>query len=181
MSGLTDLNATYSFDPAHTQLGFVVRHAMVTNVRGTFGDVAGTAVLIGSDPDASSVEVTMQVTSVDTGSEGRDDHLRSADFFDVETYPTIHFASTAVKLVDATHVDITGDLTIKDTTRQITLPMEFTGAATDPFGNERVGFEGEVKVSRKDYGLTWNAAMETGGMLVADTVKLTFEVSAIRA
>lgn len=86
-----------------------------------------------------------------------------------------------MKLVDATHVDITGDLTIKDTTRQITLPMEFTGAATDPFGNERVGFEGEVKVSRKDYGLTWNAAMETGGMLVADTVKLTFEVSAIRA
>lgn len=90
MPGLTDLNATYSFDPAHTQLGFVVRHAMVTNVRGTFGDVAGTAVLIGSDPDASSVEVTMQVASVDTGSEGRDDHLRSADFFDVETYPTIH-------------------------------------------------------------------------------------------
>lgn len=181
MTGLTDLNGTYTFDPTHTHIGFAVRHAMVTNVRGKFTDLAGTAVLVGPDPAASSVEVTLQVASVDTGIQGRDDHLRGDDFFDAEKYPTIKFASTDVQLVSDDRVDIIGDLTIKDVTRQITLPMEFTGAATDPFGNERVGFEGAVKVSRKDYGLTWNAAMETGGLLVADSVKLTFEVSAIKA
>ncbi|MFV0428376.1 MAG: YceI family protein [Arachnia sp.] len=179
MTALTELNGTYAVDPSHTYIGFAARHAMVTKVRGSF-DASGTATLVGSDPAASSVEVSLDVSSVKSGSADRDGHLTSPDFFDAATYPTIDFRSTGVELDGDSQVNVTGDLTIRDNTRQITIPLEFTGAATDPFGNERVGFEGALKVQRSEFGLTWNAALEAGGVLVSDKVTLEFELSLIK-
>lgn len=179
-ASLTSLKGTYVFDPAHTLIGFWVRHAMVTKVRGSFTGVEGTAVLDGSDPAASSVTVTVKTDTFDTGSPDRDAHVKSADFLDVATYPELTFTSTGVKVIDDSSFEVTGDLTIRDTTKSIVLPLEFTGAATDPFGNERVGFEGTTSISRAEYGITWNAALETGGVLVSDKVTLEFEVSAIK-
>ncbi len=174
------LQGNYSIDTSHSSIGFVARHAMITKVRGAFNEFTGEAVVDGANPQASSVKVVIDVNSVDTRNEGRDGHLRSADFFDVEKYPNITFVSTKVEATDDDEVEITGDLTIKDVTKTVTIPFEFTGAATDPFGNERVGFEGDIDVNRKDWGLTWNAALETGGMLVSEKVKLVFEISAIK-
>ena len=178
MTDFATLTGTYALDPTHTELSFTARHAMITKVRGSF-ESAGTIVLDGADPSNSSVEVTLQVATVNTKNDDRDAHLRSADFFDVETYPTITFTSTGVS-VEGTDVSVTGDLTIKDVTRQVVLPMEFTGHSKDPFGNDRIGFEGELEVNRKDYGLTWNAALETGGVLVSEKIKLSLDVSAIK-
>lgn len=178
MTDFAALTGTYALDPTHTELSFTARHAMITKVRGSF-ESSGTLVLDGANPANSSVEVTLQVATVNTKNDDRDTHLRSADFFDVETYPTITFRSTSVS-VQGTDVTVTGDLTIKDVTRQVVLAMEFTGASKDPFGNDRIGFEGEAEVNRKDYGLTWNAALETGGVLVSEKIKLTLDVSAIK-
>ena len=179
MTQITDLKGTYTLDPSHNEVGFTTRHAMVTKVRGAFSDYSGTATIDGANPSASSLEVTVQAASIDTRSADRDAHVRSADFFDVEQYPTITFRSTDFAVHGDT-VDVTGDLTIKDVTRSVTIPFEFNGAATDPFGHERIGFEGKVDVSRADFGLTWNAALETGGFLVSDKVTLEFEVSAVK-
>lgn len=179
MTQITDLKGTYTLDPSHSEVGFTTRHAMVTKVRGAFSDYSGTATIDGANPSASSLEVTVQAASIDTRSADRDAHVRGADFFDVEQYPTITFRSTDFAVHGDT-VDVTGDLTIKDVTRSVTIPFEFNGAATDPFGHERIGFEGKVDVSRADFGLTWNAALETGGFLVSDKVTLEFEVSAVR-
>jgi polyisoprenoid-binding protein YceI len=176
---LTDLSGTYVLDPAHTRIGFVARHAMVTKVRGQFGTFEGTARIDEANPSASKVDLTIQVASVDTGSADRDGHLKSGDFFDVETYPTITFTSTEVKR-DGSDWAVTGDLTIKDVTKTVTIEFEHTGSARDPFGNLRVGFEGETTINRKDWGLTWNAALETGGVLVSEKIKLEFDVSAIQ-
>ncbi len=170
---------TYTLDAAHSRIGFVARHAMITKVRGNFNDFAGTAALAPVVSD-SSVSVEIQVQSVDTRQQQRDDHLRSPDFFDVATYPTITFASTAVSATSE-GIDITGDLTIKDVTRSVTIPFSFEGAAVDPFGNHRIGFEGSVQVNRQDFGLVWNAALEAGGVLVGDKVTLEFEISAIKS
>ncbi|QLQ11047.1 MAG: YceI family protein [Nocardioidaceae bacterium] len=170
---------TYTIDPTHTHIGFVARHAMVTKVRGSFTEFSGTAVVADSLAD-SSVEVTIKVDSVNTGNEQRDGHLRTNDFFDPETYPEIKFVSTAVQ-ADGENLNVTGDLTIKETTKSVTIPFEFTGAAVDPFGNNRVGFEGSVAVNRKDWGVNWNAPLEAGGVLVSEKVTLTFDVSAIKA
>ncbi|MDO5067647.1 MAG: YceI family protein [Propionibacteriaceae bacterium] len=180
MTVLTDLNADYALDPTHTNIGFEVRHAMITKVRGHF-EATGTAHLVGSDPAASNVSISLDVASVDTGNKDRDAHLTSPDFFDVAQFPTIDFRSTAVALSNPTEVEVTGDLTIHGTTRQVVIPMEFTGVAVDPFGNERVGFEGGLTIKRSDFGLTWNAALETGGVLVSDKVNLVFDVSLIKA
>ena len=169
----------YEIDPGHTRLGFVARHAMVTKVRGQFGAFEGTARIDEANPSASKVDLTIQVASVDTGSADRDGHLKSGDFFDVETYPTITFTSTEVKR-DGSDWAVTGDLTIKDVTKPVTIEFEHTGSARDPFGNLRVGFEGETTINRKDWGLTWNAALETGGVLVSEKIKLEFDISAIR-
>ncbi len=177
---LKDLSGTYVIDPSHSRIGFSVRHAMVTKVSGAFADFEGTAHLDGANPGASNVTVTMQVASFDTRNEGRDEHVKSPDFLDAATYPTITFVSTAVEQTGDDEVEITGDLTIKDQTRPITIPFTFEGAATDPFGNNRVGFEGGTTISRADYGITWNAALETGGVLVSDKVTLDFEISAIK-
>lgn len=179
MSGIADLKGTYVLDASHSQLGFVARHAMVTKVRGSFNDVAGTATLDGANPSASTLSVTIQAASVDTRSEGRDAHLRSADFFDVENYPEITFTGTEFA-VDGDVITVTGDLTIKGVTHSVSIPFEFQGAATDPLGNQRVGFEGSVVVNRKDWNLNWNAALEAGGVLVSEKVSLEFEVSAIK-
>ena len=173
------LSGVYTIDPAHTRVGFSARHAMVTTVRGQFGTFEGSASFDADDPAASSAQVVIQAASIDTGSADRDGHLRSADFFDVETYPEIRFVSTSAQLVDAETWELTGDLTIKDVTKPVTIRFEYTGAATDPFGNKRIGFEGGVTVNRKDWGLSWNAALETGGVLVSEKVKLEFDVSAI--
>ncbi|WP_405782932.1 YceI family protein [Streptomyces sp. NBC_00859] len=175
-----DLAGTYALDPAHTRIGFVARHAMITKVRGSFGAFEGTALLNGADPSASGVSVTIKTESIDTGNEQRDGHLRTNDFLDAPTYPQITFVSTRVEQLDGTHFRLTGDLTIKDTSKPISIDFEYTGAAQDPFGNHRVGFEGEVAISRKEYGMTWNAALEGGGVLVGDKVVLEFDVSAIK-
>ncbi|GGK77521.1 YceI family protein [Ornithinimicrobium pekingense] len=177
---LRELDGTYTIDPTHTRVGFSARHAMVTKVRGAFNEVEGSATT-GPDLQGAQVEVTMQAASVDTRQADRDGHLRSADFFDVETYPTLTFRSTEVTAVDADTLRVTGDLTVKDVTRPVTVDLEYAGSAQDPFGNTRVGFEGSTDISRKDFGLTWNAALETGGFLVSDKVNLEFEISAIKA
>ena len=181
MTALSSLNGTFTIDASHSSISFVTRHAMITKVRGSFTDFTGTAQGNGANPADASVQVSINAASVNTRNEGRDGHLVSADFFDVEQFPTIAFTSTAVTVVDADTLELTGDLTIKDVTKSVTIPFDFTGAATDPFGNERVGFEGSVVVNRKDFGLTWNAALETGGVLVSEKATLEFEISAIKA
>ena len=177
---LTDLSGSYVFDAAHTRIGFVARHAMVTKVRGNFNEFEGSAVVDAEDFSKSSAQLTIQVASIDTRSEQRDGHLRSNDFLDLENFPQITFVSTAVEPTGPASLEVTGDLTIKDVTRSITIPFDFEGAAIDPFGNLRVGFEGSVVINRKDFGITWNAALETGGVLVSDKITLEFEVSAIK-
>jgi polyisoprenoid-binding protein YceI len=174
------LTGAYTLDTAHSRFGFVARHAMVTKVRGAFNEFEGTAVIDGAEPSNSSVNVTLQVASVDTRNAQRDGHLRNNDFLDVDNYPTITFASTSIAHDGGNEFVVTGDLTIKDVTKSISIPLEFTGAATDPFGNERIGFEGSVVINRKDWGVSWNAALETGGVLVSEKVTLEFEISAIK-
>ena len=177
---LTELTGTYTLDPAHTRIGFVARHAMVTKVRGSFDEFAGTAVLDGANPANSRVEVTIDAASIDTRNAQRDEHLRGNDFLAMQEYPKITFASTGVRQAGETTFEVTGNLTIKGVTNEITIPFEFEGAAKDPFGNQRVGFEGSVTINRKDYGVTWNAALEGGGVLVSDKVTLEFEISAVK-
>ena len=178
---LSELTGQYSLDAAHSRLGFVARHAMVTKVRGAFNEFEGTAYLDGDDPSRSTVSVTIKAASIDTRNEQRDGHLRSNDFLAMEEYPEITFVSTAAKQLDETTFQLTGDLTIRGVTQPIAIDFAFEGAAVDPFGNKRVGFEGSVAISRKDYGITWNAALETGGVLVSDKIVLEFEISAIKS
>jgi polyisoprenoid-binding protein YceI len=177
---LDTLTGDYTLDASHTRLGFVARHAMVTKVRGQFGAFTGTATINEATPADSKVDLSVDVTTVETGSADRDGHLKSGDFFDTETYPSITFVSTDVKR-DGSDWAITGDLTIKDVTKSVTVDFEETGSAQDPFGNVRVGFEGATTVNRKDFGLTWNAALETGGVLVSEKIKLEFDISAIKS
>jgi polyisoprenoid-binding protein YceI len=179
MTDYTDYNGTWTIDPSHTRLGFVARHAMVTKVRGAFEEFAGTIVIDAANPSASTATVNVALASVSTGSPDRDAHLRSADFFDVEVNKEMTFASTGVKQ-DGDEFVMLGDLTIKGVTRPVELELEPTGVATDPFGNVRAGFEGETEISRKDFGLTWNVALEAGGVLVSDKIKIQLDVSAIK-
>ncbi len=181
MTKLNELSGTYQLDASHSRVGFIARHAMIAKVRGSFDQVDGKATIDGANPSNSTLEVTIQAASIDTRDANRDGHLRSADFFDVEKYPTITFKGTEFNIVDDETVEVTGDLTIKDVTKSVTVPFEFGGAAVDPFGNSRIGFEGQVTVNRKEWGLTWNAALETGGVLVGEKVVLDLEVSAVKA
>lgn len=169
---------TYAIDASHSEVGFVARHAMVTKVRGRFTEVEG-SITFADSVEASSANATIAAASVTTGSEQRDGHLQSPDFFDVATYPSITFASTAVRAEGGEFV-LEGDLTIKDVTKRVTVPVEFEGTATDPFGNQRAGFSAAFDVDREDWGLTWNAALETGGVLVSKKVKLQLDISAIK-
>ncbi|MBJ6643651.1 YceI family protein [Streptomyces sp. BSE7-9] len=177
---LAALTGDYELDPAHTSIGFVARHAMVTNVKGHFAEFSGTLHLDGADPSSSTASIDVAMNSIDTGNADRDGHLKSADFFKIDEFPTMTFRSTKAEALGGDDYRITGDLTTLGTTRPITIDLEFNGAAKDPFGNERVGFEGKTEILRSEWGLTWNAALETGGMLVSDKIKLVFDISAIR-
>ncbi len=179
-TAVDDISGDYTIDTSHSRLGFSARHAMVTTVRGSFSSFEGSAHIDTATPADSTVTLTIDVSGVDTGSADRDGHLRSADFFDVENHPSMTFRSTQVEREDASTWLITGDLTIKDVTKPVTIEFESTGSARDPFGNLRVGFEGATSINRKDWGLTWNAALETGGVLVSEKIKLEFDVSAIQ-
>ena len=176
----SELTGTYTLDPTHTRLGFVARHAMVTKVRGSFSDFTGTAVLDFDDPSRSTAEVIVQVASIDTRQEQRDQHLRTNDFFDAPTFPEITFRSTKVEKTGGDDFALTGDLTIKGVTKAVTIEFEHTGAATDPYNNQRVGFEGTAVINRSDWGIAFNAALETGGVLVSDKITLEFDISAIK-
>ena len=175
---VSDISGDYTLDPSHTRIGFSARHAMVTKVRGQFDEFEGSAHVDTVTPANSSVTVTIQAASVTTGNEQRDGHLKTPDFFDIASYPQITFVSTNVER-DGAEWDITGDLTINGVTKSVTIPFEETGSAKDPFGNTRVGFEGDVTIDRTEWNLSFNAALETGGVLVSEKVKLEFDVSAI--
>lgn len=174
------LTGSYAFDPAHSRIGFVARHAMVTKVRGSFNDFTGGVVLDGDNPANSTAKVVIKVASIDTRNEQRDGHLRTNDFLSADEYPEITFVSTSARQVGDTEFELTGDLTIKGITKSVTIPLSFEGAVTDPFGNDRVGFEGNVVVNRRDFGVSFNAALEGGGVLVSDKITLEFEISAIK-
>ncbi|MFF3600235.1 YceI family protein [Kitasatospora indigofera] len=179
-TAIADLTGTYVLDPTHTRIGFVARHAMVTKVRGSFATFEGTAHLDGTSPARSTAEVVIKSASIDTGVEQRDQHLRTNDFLDAPNYPDIAFRTTSVEARSENDYRVAGDLTIKDVTRPVTIDFEYTGSAVDPYGNRRVGLEGSVTISRKEFGVTWNAALEGGGVLVGDKVVLEFDISAIK-
>jgi polyisoprenoid-binding protein YceI len=174
------LSGEYTLDPAHTRIGFVARHAMVTKVRGQFNEFDGKAYVDFEDPTRSSVELVVEAASVDTRNENRDGHLRTNDFFDVPNHPQITFSSTSVERIDDETFRVTGDLTIKGTTRPVSIDFEYAGTAKDPYGNIRLGFEGSTSVNRRDWGVEWNAPLETGGVLVSEKVTLEFEISAVQ-
>ena len=168
---------TYDIDKAHSEAGFEVRH-LLTRVRGRFAAFGGTITVNEETPSLSSVSVTIQAGSIDTNEPNRDTHLRSADFFSVEEFPTLHFSSTAVAPGKGDDYIVTGDLTIRGVTKRIEVPVSFLGRAKDPWGVDKVGFEAQFTINRKDFGLSWNAALETGGFLVGDDVKVTLSVQA---
>ena len=168
---------TLQIDRAHSEVGFQVRH-LLSRVRGRFTDFSGTIEFEESSPEASSVTFTVRTASIDTNQPDRDAHLRSEDFFAAEKYPTLTFTSTSIVARGARQYDVTGDLTIRGVTRSIVLPVSYLGSAKDPWGNEKLAFETEVTIDRKDFGLTWNAALETGGLLVGDEVRITISLQA---
>ncbi|MER5604049.1 YceI family protein [Streptomyces sp. NPDC002265] len=174
------ISGAYTIDPTHSTFGFVARHAMVTNVKGKFNNFAGSLHLDGRNPAASTATIDITMDSIDTGSADRDGHLKSADFFKTDEFPVMTFRSTKAEALGGDDFRITGDLTILGVTKPLSIDLEFSGVAKDPFGNERVGFEGKAEILRSEWGLTWNAALETGGVLVSDKIKLHFDISAIK-
>ena len=176
----TTLTGTYAIDPTHSRIGFVARHAMVTKVRGSFNEFGGSGYLDVENPAKSHLQLTIKAASIDTRNADRDGHLKSNEFFDMESYPELTFVSTAIEQLHVDSYRVTGDLTIKGVTKPVTIDFEYTGAAIDPYQNQRIGFEGKTVVNRKDWGVSWNAALEAGGVLVSEKVTLEFEVSAIR-
>ena len=172
--------ATWTLDPAHTSAEFAARHMMVSTVRGRFKTISGTLDFDPENPEASSVEATIQAADLETGVEDRDNHLRSADFLDVDTYPEITFKSTKVDVTGENSGKITGDLTIRGTTREVTLDVEYFGQGQDPYGRTIAGFAASSKINREDFGLTWNVALETGGWLVGKDIKVELNVEAVR-
>ena len=180
MLGLRNLEGTYHLDPAHSSVGFVARHAGIAKVRGTFESFHGWAIIDAADPNDSALLVSVKVSSINSRDKGRDGHLLSADFFDAERYPAITYVGTGFAILDATHVQVDGDLTIRDVTRAVTLVVTDEGRGTDPWGGERAGFSATTKIDRRDFGLTWNAAVEAGGVLVGDEVKISLELEFVR-
>jgi polyisoprenoid-binding protein YceI len=174
------LSGDWDFDPAHTRIGFSARHAMVTTVRGSFNDVNGRIYADLDDMSKSYAEVTLKAASVDTRNQQRDDHLRSPDFFDVEKWPDIRFVSTQIEEIEENAYMVSGDLTIRDITKHIAIPIELMGVERDAFGALRAGFEGSRRVNRRDFGLEWNMALDSGGVLVSEKISLEFEISAIK-
>jgi polyisoprenoid-binding protein YceI len=168
---------TFQIDKAHSEVHFQVRH-LITRVRGRFSDFGGTIEFDQAEPVNSKVDVTIQAASIDTGEPNRDTHLRSDDFFAAETFPTLAFTSTKITPRGHDTYDVEGNLTVHGVTRAIVLPVTHLGTAKDPWGNEKLAFEAETTINRKDYGLNWNAALETGGFLVGDEVRVTVSVQA---
>jgi polyisoprenoid-binding protein YceI len=177
---VTSLTGKYVIDKAHSRIGFSARHAMVTKVRGAFNEFEGSGYLDEEHPSQSHVELTIEAKSIDTRNADRDNHLRSNDFLAMDEYPQITFQSTEVQRLDTALYRVTGDLTIRGVTRPVTIDFEFTGRVNDPWGNVRVGFEGSTTINRRDWGITWNMALEAGGVVVSDKVNLEFEVAAVR-
>jgi len=170
---------TYVLDPTHTRIGFVARHLMVTKVRGHFAEFEG-AITVGEDPKDSTAEATIKSLSIDTGTPDRDTHLRSGDFFEAEKYPEITFRNARIRSQNGAGFQVVGDLTIKDTTREVVLDVELDGVAKDPWGNEKLAVTASTEIDREDFGMTWNVALETGGVLVSKKVKLEIEAQAAR-
>jgi polyisoprenoid-binding protein YceI len=181
LPGVLARGSSWQIDPAHSHVEFAVRHLMISSVKGAFGDVQGTVSVDESDPRSILVDVTIQVASIDTRQEQRDAHLRSADFFDAVRFPTITFRS---QMVAGSYLDgefrLVGDLTVRDVTREVILDVSAEGHLTDPWGAERVGFSARGRIDRTAFGLTWNQALETGGVLVGNEVKISVEVELIR-
>lgn len=171
--------ATWNLDTTHSGASFSVRHMMISTVRGSFSSLRGTLEYDPANPAAASVEVEIDASSIDTGVADRDNHLRSADFFDVEKYPHITFKSKKVELTGDDEARITGDLTIRDVTREVVIEAEYLGQTNSPFGDKRVGFSGSTKIDREQWGLTWNVAMEAGGVLVSKDIKISLDVQAV--
>jgi len=174
------VRTAWKLDPAHTLVEFSAKHMMITTVKGRIADVEGTIYTDEKDPRKSSVEATLKGASIDTRSDQRDQHLRSGDFLNVDQFPEIRFKSTRVE-GDKNNFKLTGNLTIRDVTREITLDVEFGGINRDPWGGERVGFSASGKIDRRDFGLTWNQALETGGVLVANDIRINIEAEAVKA
>jgi polyisoprenoid-binding protein YceI len=174
------LTRTLTFDTAHSEVAFEVRH-LLTRVRGRFTDFEGTIDYDPEAPEHSAVSFTARTASIDTGEPQRDAHLRSADFFETDRYPTMTFASRRIEAAGADRYLVVGDLTMAGVTKEIALPVRYLGTAKDPWGNEKVAFEAAVTLDRKDFGLTWNAVLEAGGFLVGDEVKVTLSVQAAAA
>lgn len=181
MSDLSAATGTWTIDPAHTNIGFSARHAMVAKVRGNFSDYEGSLTFDGSNIGASTAELKIAAASISTGNADRDGHLMSPDFLDVAQFPEITFRSTKVTQKGDDEFIVTGDLTIHGTTKSVDVKFELLGVSQDPFGNTKIGFEGEAKISRKEFGLEWNAVLETGGVLVGDEIKLNLDVEATKA
>ena len=180
MADLSAANGTWVIDAAHTNIGFTARHLMVSKVRGSFTAYEGGFTIDAGNIGASSANLTIQAASISTGSADRDGHLISPDFLDVENFPTLTFVSTGA--VDkGSVVEVTGDLTIHGVTKSVVVPWEFIGVSTDPWGNTKAGFEAELEISREEFGLSWNAALETGGVLISDKIKLVLDVQALKA
>ncbi len=170
----------WNIDAAHSGINFSIRHMVISKVRGRFGAFSGTVELDEGDLSRSRIEAQIEATSIDTGTAQRDGHLKSADFFDAEKYPHLSFKSTRIEAEGKDRYRVTGELTIKDVTREIVLEAETTGKGTDPWGNERLGFAAHTSLDRKDFGLTWNQALETGGFLVGDRVDIELDVQAVK-
>ncbi len=170
---------TFVLDKSHTQVGFVARHLMVSKVRGRFTDYEGT-IVVGDDPSESSVEVTVQAASINTNDEGRDKHVRTNDFLAVDEFPTLTFRSTKVELSSDGDWKVNGDLTVRGVTRPVVLGVQFEGVIQDPWGNQRLGFTASGEIDRNDFGVSFNAALETGGFVVSPKVKLEIEAEAVR-
>lgn len=175
----TTLAGRYAIDASHSRIGFSARHAMVTKVRGSFNEFEGAGNFDPEDPENISIELTISASSIDTRSADRDAHLRSNDFLAMDEYPQITFTSTNVAKTGPSDYAVTGNLTLRGVTKPVTIDFEYTGSAVDPYGNRRIGFEGSATINRKDWGVTWNAPLEAGGVLVSEKVQLEFEVSAI--
>lgn len=169
----------FTIDHDHTTVGFVARHLVVSKVRGLFGDVSG-AVTIAENPLESSVEVTIVAASINTGAPDRDNHLRSGDFLEIEKYPNLTFRSTRMVSHSGTDFVLAGDLTIRDVTREVQLDVEFDGMITSPYGQEVIAFTASTEIDREEFGLTWNQALEAGGMLVGKKVKIEITSEATR-
>jgi polyisoprenoid-binding protein YceI len=178
MTATVTTPTSFAVDKTHSEAVFQIRH-LVTRVRGHFTDFSGTIQFDEAHVDQAKVSLTINVASIDTGTADRDAHLRSDDFFAAETFPTVTFISSRVVKKDAEHFDVVGTFTLRNVSKEITVPVTFLGLAKDPWGNMRAGFEGEITVNRKDYGLAWNAALETGGFLVGDDVKISVSLQAI--